>query len=90
MIQDSYKTESDFKENCECAYAIYDFIDHIDSNVRWFFEKCYMLNNHNKYIVDLSSYDMPDYKDFKATIVAIYNTKTKQYDISLSHKFEPL
>ncbi len=89
MIQASYKTESDFKENCQCAYVIYDFIDNIDSNVRWFFQKCYMFDNHNRYIVDLSSYDMIDYKDFKATITATYNNETKRYDIKLSHKFEP-
>lgn len=89
MIQESYKNETDFREHCECAYAIYDFIDNIDSNVRWFFQKCYMLENHNRYIVDLSSYDTPDYKDFKATVIATYNTETKLYDIKLTHKFEP-
>lgn len=89
MIQDSYKTESSFKKNCKCAYAIYNFINDIDSNVRWFFRKCYMLENHNLYIVNLSSYDMPDYKDFSATITATYNKKTRVYDINLTHKFEP-
>lgn len=89
MIQESYKTESDFKKNCKCAYGIYDFIDNIDSNVKWFFEKCYMLENHNQYIVSLSSYDMIDYKDFSATITATYNEISKHYDINLTHKFEP-
>lgn len=89
MIQESYKTESDFKKNCRCAYSIYNFIDEIDSNVKWFFEKCYMFENHSRYIVDLNSYDMPDYKDFSATITATYNPVTRQYDINLTHKFEP-
>lgn len=89
MIQESYKTDDDFKKNCKCAYAIYNFIDTIDSNVRWFFEKCYMLEDHSRYIVDLSSYDMPDYKDFKATVIATYNIELHQYDINLAYKFEP-
>ena len=89
LIHDSYKTEDDFKNHCLCAYAIYNFIDNIDSHVRWFFHKCYMLENHNRYIVDLSSYDTPDYKDFTATVVATYNKETEQYDIKLANKFEP-
>lgn len=89
IITETYKTEADFEDKCSCAFDIYKFIDDLDSNVRWFFKKCYVLDNHNQYIVELTSYDTPDYKDFKTTITAIYNSETQQYEIKLIRKFEP-
>lgn len=89
MHFDIYKTNNDFEENCECAFSIYKFIDSINSNVRWFFDKCYVLDNHKKYSVILKSYDTPDYKDYLATVEATYNVKTQNYDIKLTSIYEP-
>lgn len=88
MTFDSYKTKSDFEKNCKCAFEIFKFIDNIDSNVRWFFKECYVIND-NQYLVEFCSYDTPDYKDFKATISAIYNSQNQNYDIELTSKSEP-
>lgn len=49
-----------------------------------------MFENHNRYIINFSSYDLPEYKNFKTTIMATYNKETKQYDITLTHKNELL
>lgn len=89
MFSDVYKTPEEFEDNCLCAYSVYDFIDNIASDVMWFFQKCYMFDNHNRYLIDLTSYDTPNYKDFSACIEAVYNIQTKHYDIKLLSKIEP-
>lgn len=89
MIQDTYKNSDDFYEKCICAREIYNYIDNIKSNVRWFFHKGYMLDNHNKYVIDFSSYDTPDYKDFRIAIMATFNSQNQTYDLEVIHKNEP-
>ena len=89
MYSEIYKTNNEFEDNCECAFSIYKFIDSISPNVRWFFDKCYVLDNHKKYTVIFKSYCTPEYKDYSASIEAIYNSKTQNYDIKLISKHEP-
>lgn len=88
MSFEFYKTQSDFEDNCNCAFTIYDFIDHIDTKVKWFFKECCVIDNHKQYIVEFSSYDMPGYEDFKAIITATYNLQSQKYDVTLTSKYE--
>lgn len=87
---EEYTSKENFEKYCQCAFSIYDFVDNIDSNVHWFFKKCYEFDNHKRYNAIFSSYDLPEYKDYYISVEAVFNKNTNLYNVKLISKFEPL
>ena len=89
MFSEVYNTTQEFEENCLCASAVNNFIDtKIISNVKWFFDKCFMFENHQRYSIIFSSYALPDYKGYIMGLEARYNVNSDSYDIKLIKKAE--
>lgn len=63
------KTEEEFKDNCECAYGILNYIDTITTDVRWWFDVAYSHDfDERRYSTLFKSYITEEYKDYILSI----------------------
>lgn len=62
------KTEEEFTDNCPCAYEILDYIDTIDTDVRWWFDVAYNQDFGKRYSTIFKSYATDEYKDYILSI----------------------
>lgn len=63
------KTEEEFEDNCRCAYSILDYVDKIDTDVRWWFDTSYSHDFDSKrYTTIFKSYITEEYKDYVLSI----------------------
>jgi hypothetical protein len=70
MFDEVYSTEKEFKENCPISYKIYDFVNSIESDTRWFFDVGYAFYRERKYQILFTSYITEEYKDYLLSIEA--------------------
>ncbi|AKN32339.1 hypothetical protein Ccar_16300 [Clostridium carboxidivorans P7] len=61
-------TEEEFEDECICAYGILNFVDRVESDVKWWFNVAYYDDYENKYIVIFKSYITEEYKDYILSI----------------------
>lgn len=82
------KTEEEFTDNCECAYKVLNFIDNIETDVRWWFNIAYYNQFDNAYNVLFTSYITEEYKDYVLSIYAI--KKDGEWNLRITKKVDGL
>lgn len=90
MFDKIYKTERDFRDNCPIAYKIYNFVDSLESDTRWFFDIGYEFYIfERKYQILFKSYITEEYKDYLLSIEAKVNDDNA-VDIKVIKKIDNL
>lgn len=90
MFDKIYKTERDFRDNCPIAYKIYNFVDSLESDTRWFFDVGYEFNIfERKYQILFKSYITEEYKDYILSIEATIDNDNN-VDIRVTKKVDNL
>ncbi|WP_368263087.1 hypothetical protein [Clostridium disporicum] len=90
MFDKIYKTEREFRENCLISYKIYDFVDSLESDTRWFFDVYYEFYIfERKYQVLFKSYITEEYKDYVLSIEAVIDDNNN-VDIRVIKKIDNL
>jgi hypothetical protein len=63
------KTEEEFTDNCICAYGILNYVDTINTDVRWWFDVSYCHDvDEKRYSTIFKSYITDEYKDYVLSI----------------------
>ena len=63
------KTEEEFEDNCRCAYSILNYVDTIETDVRWWLDVSYQDDFEGKrYWTIFKSYITDEYKDYVLSI----------------------
>lgn len=86
-----YKNESDFIENCPCAYQILNYIDGIkDTDVKWFFDFGISDYPEDVHRIIFKSYCTPEYKDYVLSLSAEAIDESSKYSIELVKRVDNL
>ena len=75
------KTEEEFEDNCECAYGILNFLDSVETDVRWWFDVAYNHNFDGVYTAIFKSYITEEYKDYCLSIEGKCVNNTWEYRV---------
>lgn len=78
-----FKTEEEFYDNCWMfANKLFDFVESISGDNRWWFDVCYKPDNkEEKYSVIFKSYVTPEFRNF---VLSIYVEKVgNEYDFKV-------
>lgn len=63
------KTEEEFTDNCICAYGVLNYVNNIDTDVRWWFDVAYCHDfDKKRYSTIFKSYITDEYKDYVLSI----------------------
>ncbi len=72
MYKHVFSTEEEFTDECPCAYGVLNFVNTVETDVRWWFSVAYYNDVSNFYSIIFKSYITDEYKDYVLSVQANY------------------